>query len=91
MTMAAEAPTSIDDAVVAHAEAALEMIGRARDAIHTVIFGQENVVDLSLITVLSGGHGLLVGVPGLAKTKLVDTLGTVLGLESRGASSSRRT
>ena len=35
------------------------------------------------MTLLSGGHGLLVGVPGLAKTKLVETLGTVLGLNAR--------
>jgi MoxR-like ATPase len=41
------------------------------------------VVDGALITLLSGGHGLLVGVPGLAKTKLVETLGTVLGLDAR--------
>ncbi|HEX8434611.1 MoxR family ATPase, partial [Archangium sp.] len=58
-------------------------IGRARDAIHSVIFGQEDVVDLTLITILACGHGLLVGVPGLAKTKLVETLGTVLGLDAR--------
>ncbi|MDB5592203.1 MoxR family ATPase [Enterovirga sp.] len=84
MTMAAAAdPTSLDDAVIAQAETALDTIGRARVAIHSVIFGQESVVDLSLITLLSGGHGLLVGVPGLAKTKLVETLGTVLGLDAR--------
>jgi MoxR-like ATPase len=77
------APTSLDDAVVAQAEAALDTVGRAREAIHAVIFGQETVVDLSLVTVLCGGHGLLVGVPGLAKTKLVETLGAVLGLDAR--------
>ncbi len=76
-------PTSLDEAVVQHAETALETIGRARDAIGSVIFGQREVVDLSLITILAGGHGLLVGVPGLAKTKLVETLGTVLGLDAR--------
>jgi MoxR-like ATPase len=38
-----------------------------------------------------GGHALLIGVPGLAKTKLVDTLGTVLGSIRPAASSSRRT
>jgi MoxR-like ATPase len=48
-----------------------------------VIFGQELVVERVLITLLSGGHVLLVGVPGLGKTKLVDTLGTVLGLDPR--------
>jgi MoxR-like ATPase len=76
-------PTSLDDAIVRNAEAALETVGRARDAIHAVIFGQDKVVDLALVTILAGGHGLLVGVPGLAKTKLVETLGTVLGLDAR--------
>jgi MoxR-like ATPase len=79
----AQAPTTLDDAIIRNAEATLETVGRARDAIHTVIFGQEDVVDLTLITLLAGGHGLLVGVPGLAKTKLVETLGTVLGLDAR--------
>jgi MoxR-like ATPase len=51
-----------------------------RDRIGRVIFGQEEVVDLGLITLLAGGHMLLIGVPGLAKTRLVETLGTVLGL-----------
>src|SRR3954462_731378 len=79
----ATAPTALDDGIVRNAEATLETIGRARDAIHSVIFGQEEVVDLALVTILSCGHGLLVGVPGLAKTKLVETLGTVLGLDAR--------
>jgi MoxR-like ATPase len=79
----AQAPTALDDAIIRNAEATLETVGRAREAIHSVIFGQEDVVDLTLITLLAGGHGLLVGVPGLAKTKLVDTLGTVLGLDAR--------
>ena len=60
----AQAPTALDDAIVRNAEATLETIGRAREAIHTVIFGQEEVVDLTLVTLLAGGHGLLVGVPG---------------------------
>ena len=56
---------------------------QVREAVGTVIFGQEHVVEQSLITLLSGGHALLIGVPGLAKTRLVETLGTVLGLEDR--------
>jgi MoxR-like ATPase len=52
---------------------AREMIGRR-------IIGQEKVVEQTLIAILCGGHGLLVGAPGLAKTRLVETLGTVLGL-----------
>ena len=56
----------------------------ARAAIETLIFGQREVVDQTLISLLSGGHALLIGVPGLGKTRLVETLGTVLGLaESR--------
>ena len=47
-----------------------------------MIFGQEQVVDLALTVLLAGGHGLLIGVPGLAKTKLVETLGIVVGLDA---------
>ena len=54
-----------------------------REATATTIFGQERVIDLALITLLSGGHALLIGVPGLAKTSLVETLGTVLGLQNK--------
>lgn len=79
----AGSPTAMDEAIIRTAETTLETIGRAREAIHSVIFGQEDVVDLALTTILAGGHGLLVGVPGLAKTKLVETLGTVLGLDAR--------
>lgn len=58
-------------------------IARVRDMIGRVIFGQNEVVDETLITLLAGGHALLIGVPGLAKTKLAETLGTVLGLEDK--------
>src|SRR5262249_28807599 len=54
-----------------------------RASIARVIFGQQLVVEQTLITLLAGGHALLYGVPGLAKTRLVETLGTVLGLEDR--------
>src|ERR687898_2280810 len=54
-----------------------------RDRIGRIIFGQQEVVDLTLITLLAGGHVLLIGVPGLAKTKLVETLGIVLGLDDK--------
>jgi MoxR-like ATPase len=55
---------------------------RARKEIGKIIFGQDAVVDRTLITLMSGGHVLLIGVPGLAKTLLVETLATVLGLAS---------
>jgi MoxR-like ATPase len=73
----------IEDMIVRSAEATSAHLRAARDAIGSVIFGQERVVERALITVLSGGHALLVGVPGLAKTKLVETMGIVLGLDAR--------
>jgi MoxR-like ATPase len=57
-------------------------LGAAREMLGRKIIGQASVVDLSLTALLCGGHGLLVGVPGLAKTLLVDSLGTVMGLNS---------
>ena len=76
-------PATIDELAVRAADAAVEQIGLAREAIGKVVFGQEQVVENALVTILAGGHGLVVGVPGLAKTKLVDTLGIVLGLQAR--------
>ncbi|MFT6557436.1 AAA family ATPase [Sneathiella sp.] len=54
-----------------------------KTAISGQIFGQEEVIELTLTTLLAGGHALLIGVPGLAKTKLVETLGGVLGLHNK--------
>ena len=83
MSTATENFESLDQAIVRAAESTAANVRAARAAIGAVIFGQEQVVDLALVTVLAGGHALLIGVPGLAKTKLVDTMGTVLGLEAR--------
>jgi MoxR-like ATPase len=71
-----------EKAIIASAERALSDIAAIRSQVGKVIFGQEKVVENTLLAVLSGGHALLVGVPGLAKTKLVTTLGAVLGLDS---------
>ena len=60
-----------------------EKLATARENIGRIIFGQDKVVELSLITLLSGGHALLIGVPGLGKTLLVETLGRVLGLNDK--------
>ena len=54
-----------------------------RDTTALAIFGQDRVIELALITLLSGGHALLIGVPGLAKTMLVETLGAVLGIQNK--------
>jgi MoxR-like ATPase len=58
-------------------------LGQARAAVADVIIGQSEVVEQSLIAILSGGHALLTGVPGLGKTRLVETLGVVLGFSTR--------
>jgi MoxR-like ATPase len=69
--------------IVADIEQAIDRLDQVRREIGRVIFGQERVVEETLITILSGGHALLVGVPGLAKTRLAETLGVVLGLSQK--------
>ena len=68
-------PIEIEDAIT-HLMAVKEAIGHQ-------IFGQESVIEQTLVTLLAGGHGLIVGVPGLAKTRLVETLGHVMGLQTQ--------
>jgi len=75
--------TQTDDTIVSRIEAAGERIQRVQKAASAVIFGQEQVIERTLVTILSGGHALLIGVPGLAKTLLVETLGKVLGLDAK--------
>ena len=58
-------------------------LARMKAEIAKKFIGQKSVIDLSLTALLSGGHGLLVGVPGLGKTLLVNTLGDVLGLHTQ--------
>jgi MoxR-like ATPase len=73
----------LEDMIVRTAESTAAHVRDAKAAIGTVIFGQDKVVEQALVTILSGGHALLVGVPGLAKTKLVEAMGIVLGLDAR--------
>jgi MoxR-like ATPase len=73
----------LEDMIVRTAETTAAHVRAAKAAIGMVIFGQDKVIEQALVTILSGGHGLLLGLPGLAKTKLVDTMGTVLGLDAR--------
>jgi MoxR-like ATPase len=75
--------TQTQDNIVPRIEAAGERLKRVHKAAASVIFGQDLVIERTLVTLLAGGHALLIGVPGLAKTLLVDTLGKVLGLESK--------
>ncbi len=68
------------DNLLAEIEALDAKLTLARETIARRFIGQPRVVDLTLATLLCGGHGLLVGLPGLGKTRLVETVSTVMGL-----------
>ena len=68
--------------MVKEIEALGAKLAEARTSIGQTIIGQQEVVDLALTAMLSGGHALLMGLPGLGKTLLVDTLSTVMGLST---------
>ena len=82
MSITEHGPAATDGSadIVGDAEALVEKMAQVRSKIGEFIFGQQEVVDQTLITLLAGGHALLIGVPGLAKTRLVETLGTIMGL-----------
>ena len=69
--------------MIGEIEALGDQLRRVRESIGRVIFGQQEVIDQTLSTLLAGGHALVIGVPGLAKTRLVETLGTVFGMEDK--------
>ena len=71
------------DELVEEINALTPKLVAAKEMIARRIIGQDQVVEDALIALMCGGHGLLVGVPGLAKTRLVETLGTVMGLDSK--------
>jgi MoxR-like ATPase len=83
MEMSVTTLTSTDDNIVSRLETAAELVQRAHRAAASVIYGQDIVIERTLVTLLSGGHALLIGVPGLAKTLLVETLGRVLALDAK--------
>ena len=68
------------DLLITQIEDLSKKLDQSRNMIREVFIGQDRVVDLVLITLLCGGHGVLVGLPGLGKTRLVDALSTVMGL-----------
>jgi len=84
VSLMSTAPINASSADLVHE---VEALGRGlslvRERIGEIIFGQREVVEQALITLLCGGHALLIGVPGLAKTRLVETLGTILGLDDK--------
>ena len=69
-------------AIVAQAEEAVETLKKVKTEIAKAVYGQDTVIELALAAVLAGGHALLIGAPGLAKTRLVDAMGTALGLQN---------
>ena len=71
------------DGAVADMERIAGLIKSAKNEVEQIVYGQGQVVEECLITILAGGHVLLIGVPGLAKTKLVQALGTVLGMDDK--------
>jgi MoxR-like ATPase len=79
----ATATSQADQRLVDEIEKLGQVMSEVRLSVGRVIFGQQEVVDETLITLLAGGHVLLIGVPGLAKTRLVETLGVVLGLDDK--------
>ncbi|WP_212374041.1 AAA family ATPase [Acetobacter persici] len=74
-------PATMPD--VREADMICERLQHARQETSRIIFGQDKVISQTLTAILAGGHALLVGAPGLGKTLLVTTLGTVLGLDAR--------
>src|SRR4030081_1365805 len=83
MAVATEGLENLEYMIVRQAEATGAQVAAAKAAVGNVLFGQEKVVEQALITVLCGGHALVIGLPSLAKTKLGETMGIVLGLEAR--------
>ena len=58
-------------------------ISNVNSEINQLIFGQETVIEQIIISLLCGGHALIIGLPGLAKTRIVNFLGVILGLETK--------
>ena len=59
-----------------------DKLAQSKAQINTRFFGQERVVDQVLSTMLAGGHAVFVGVPGVGKTRLVETMATVMGVSN---------
>ena len=78
-----ERVASSDCAVEVSVAGAMDLLARVRDTVERRVIGQGRVIDLVLAVLLSGGHGLLVGPPGVAKTRLVETFGIALGIGTR--------
>ncbi|TNE39128.1 MAG: MoxR family ATPase [Alphaproteobacteria bacterium] len=78
-----EPTTGTEQQILQRVDSLSGKLVRLKSGIGNYIFGQEEVLELTLITLLARGHALLIGVPGLAKTRLVETLGAVLGVSDK--------
>src|SRR3954463_11514473 len=77
----ANAAPSADD--VARAEKLMRSYKMMEEEIHKFIVGQNDIIELLLVSLFSNGHCLMMGVPGLAKTAMVSTLSQVMHLSFR--------
>ena len=75
--------TSPEQKILRQVEELGEKLEKLQAEIRGQVFGQDDVIQKTIITMLAGGHALLIGVPGLAKTRLARTLGTVMGLDEK--------
>ncbi|WP_120495310.1 MoxR family ATPase [Kiloniella sp. EL199] len=75
--------TTLSEDLTLQADQLCTRLAQLNENLGKVVFGQEDVIEQVLITLLAGGHGLLVGAPGLAKTRLVENLGIVFGLQEK--------
>ena len=83
MTDISSLEQTVEHRLLQDMDALAERLGRVRQQVERMIYGQREVIDQTLTCILAGGHVLLIGVPGLGKTRLVSTISTVLGLESK--------
>lgn len=67
---------------IAEADRLAPLLQKLVSAIGQTVLGQQSVIEQVLITILSGGHALLVGAPGLGKTLLVNSCAQIMGLKS---------
>ena len=72
-----------DDDLVSSVDQLGRKVELVRKSISSSIFGQERAIEEALVALLAGGHILLIGVPGLGKTRLVEIFGSIFGLDCR--------
>ncbi len=77
------AEEQMTEEVEQYIESVQERLAEAKEELSRAVLGQPELLELIMITLLSGGHALLEGVPGTAKTVLAETIGQVFGLDDK--------